>query len=123
MEEGDVLDTEISSITLESQSLNAALDWWEKKRLWFNLIVGISGLIVIVIFYSSFQFVNLIGAVFYGVLMNIMYSLGFFLEALDLHYLKGKLNLFKFRNFFFISGVILVGLFTLVSGIAFYTLS
>lgn len=69
-----------------------AFSWWEQKRLIYNLIIGLEGLTLLLIF--SFPFVEkLISTIIvYGLIANVFYSIGFLLEMANIYYLKSKLN-------------------------------
>lgn len=82
----DKLDQE----TVKIGPLKAALSWWEKRRLWFNLAMLVSGMIPLVIYADTFRPGDGVGLFFYGLFFNILYSVGFLIEAWSIHYFKGK---------------------------------
>ena len=47
---------------------------------------------------------DLIGIILWGIVANIFYATGIILEVANQHYLNGKLNIYRFRHFFFIIG-------------------
>jgi hypothetical protein len=63
--------------------LKSALKWWEKKRILFNVFVAASGIIPLFLYAKSFDLEELILIVFYGLVVNVFYSLGFLLEAFN----------------------------------------
>ena len=87
--------------------LTEALKWWESKRLWFNVAVGVVGAASMVLFFKpSFgtPITDIMGAVAWGVVANIFYSVGFMAEAADHHYFKGRWKLEELRQIFWIVG-------------------
>lgn len=90
----------------EPTPLKEALSWWEKKRIWFNVAVGITGVIVVINNIHLFQYGEIIGLVFYGLLLNLFYSIGFLLEAFNQHYLKGNFHFDQMRIGLFIVGTL-----------------
>ena len=101
-------------MTLEK--LKSNIKWWESKRLIFNILVGISGIIAIYKashldnFYWSNQ--DTFGTITWGLGANIFYSCGMILELFNWYYLKEKLNLNKLRLLLFIIGLIFSCLWT-----------
>ncbi|HEX7844743.1 MAG TPA: hypothetical protein VF476_03020 [Chitinophagaceae bacterium] len=98
------------------KTILAAFSWWEKRRLLYNIIVGITGLLVLVLF-SFFTLADLIGVVIYGITANVFYCTGFLSEVIDKHYFKSTLDLGKRREGIFWCGVILSVLITLGLGL------
>lgn len=99
-----------------------SLKWWEPKRLWFNIGVGISGILAITIT-GNFECIlfNVFGIIAWGILANILFSTGILVEILDNYYLKGKLKLSRFRWFSYIVGTMLYCVFTFGYAIFYFT--
>lgn len=116
----ELIDGPEEKITIDSP-LFSALSWWEKKRIWFNVFVGASGLTAIALYASSFSTGDLIGLVLYGLLLNVCYSLGFLLEAFNQYYLKQKIDIEKLRLPFLIVGTLFSTVITFVWTIIYYT--
>ena len=81
-----------------------AIKWWEKKRIAFNLIILLGGIIGIIIGvenglgnYSTILSVDFIEVILWAIIANVIYSMGFFAEALDNYYFKNKLRIEKLR--------------------------
>ena len=87
--------------------LKNALKWWEKKRIWFNIFVAASGIIPLILYAKSFNLEELILIVFYGLVVNVFYSLGFLLEAFNEYYFKQRFCIEKFRYPFLIFGILM----------------
>ena len=104
----------------EPSSLKNAIAWWEKKRIWFNVTVGFSGISAILISANNFNVFDVIDLVFYGFVLNFLYSIGFLIEAFDNHYLNGKLNTYRFRLFLFLLGTAASCLVTFTFETVFY---
>jgi hypothetical protein len=104
------------------KTTNEILKWWEPTRLWFNICVGISGLVAIVIT-GNFDCIlfNIIGIVFWGIIANILFSTGILVEILDAYYFKSKLRLFKYRWVFYIMGTILYCIVTFGYAVLYFT--
>ena len=78
--------------------------WWERMRWIFNLAVGLVGVAVIIANARYWMFADMIGLVVYGLFANLFYLLGFWLEMVDQHFLKGRLGLIHFRLALFLIG-------------------
>lgn len=83
--------------------------FWFKRRLLFNILVGISGFIglsfmitVLMGFFDPFFLV--MGAVMWGLVANGLYSIGFAAEAYVIHKSEGKSSLRYFREALFWTG-------------------
>jgi hypothetical protein len=101
----------------KNEKIMSALTWWEKKRILFNLIVGALGVIGVFISPISMLKINILAVIFYGLMANLFYSVGFLLEAFDLYYFKSKLQLFRFRLVLFVIGLLVVGLVTFLGAL------
>ena len=64
--------------------IDEVLKWWENKRLWFNFIVGITGIVGLFIYSTFFNLFDFISLSVYGFIANIFYSLGVLVELFDL---------------------------------------
>lgn len=102
------------------EPLLLAVRWWEKRRFWFNIAVGICGVISLLLFARGFVLADLIGIIFYAIIANVFYSTGFALEAIGLYYLKDKYNFAKYRSTLFSIGLIVSCLITFFGGLFFY---
>jgi hypothetical protein len=90
MEDNDLLD---DSITLKDQSILDMIQWWEKRRLIYNLIVGLVGLFAAFVIISkpnptSFFEILWFPALPYALFANTAYLAGWVLELLLRYYFK-----------------------------------
>jgi hypothetical protein len=93
---------------IEWNLLNETIVWWEKQRIIFNIVVGISGLLsLIIISPSYFGITEIIGILFWGIIANILYSSGILIEILNLYYFNSKVKFYKFRFGFYVFGSLL----------------
>ncbi len=99
----------------KDKSLLAAFAWWEKKRVLYNIIVGVAGIIVLLLL-PYFSILDLLGVIIYGVIVNLFYSLGFLIEVAARHYFKSDIDFTEKRETFFGAGLIFSVLVTLGIG-------
>jgi hypothetical protein len=98
---------------MNSELTKNTLDWWEKKRIWYNLIVLIFGVWQIIKEQpDTYNFEDIIGVVIYGLGANILYSIGILIELLDEYYFKTFFKFKRFRWFFLIIGTLFSILYT-----------
>lgn len=91
----------------QEKAYEKSIKWWEKKRLWFNLLVGATGLVSVLVHARYFGGFELFGVIMWGLVANIMFSTGLMLEIADLYYAKGRWNIHKVRNALFGAGTAL----------------
>ncbi|AUC75670.1 hypothetical protein [Olleya sp. Bg11-27] len=91
---------------IESHKINNSIVWWEKKRLWFNVAVGLTGVISILFIWPYLFYDRFIAIILYGIIANIFYSLGMLIELLDSYYHKGKCKFHNYRKLFFLIGTL-----------------
>jgi hypothetical protein len=87
------------------KSLLTAFAWWEKKRVIYNMIMLITGLIIM-LYFGDFDLLSLIGIILYGLIANIFYCLGFFIELAARHYFKSEKDFKQTRELIFWAGLI-----------------
>jgi hypothetical protein len=93
---------------VEWNLLNESIVWWEKNRIGFNILVGLTGIISLITFLSEpFGITEVFGILFWGVIANVLYSFGVLVEIFNLYYFERKLNFFKFKYLFYVTGTIL----------------
>jgi hypothetical protein len=98
--------------TVKNKILEAHLFWFT-KRLLFNILVGISGVIGLAInwyklFCGIYQLLFIVlGSIVWGLVANAFYSLGFELDCLIIHITKGLKSLDNNRILVFWTGTIL----------------
>ncbi len=81
--------------------------YWAGRRLLFNSIVGIAGVISVITLIGSFiTLFDLFGMAIWGVVANIFYSTGYIIESYVIARSKGESNLAGSRDFLFWTGTI-----------------
>ena len=78
----------LDSPHLPAEDTYALIGWWEKKRWWYNVLVGITGLMVLAIsgVWTRLATFEWIGIVVYGLFANVGYTLGWAAHFLFRHY-------------------------------------
>jgi hypothetical protein len=94
--------------------------WWERMRWIFNLAVGLVGILTIAAYAQHFGRRDIIDLIGYGLFANLFYTLGFWAEMADRHYLSGSLQLSRFRTILFLLGTIGSMALTFAATWAFY---
>jgi len=85
--------------------LNETIFWWEKKRIIFNIVVGLSGLLsLIVVSPYFFGIKEIIGILIWAILANIFYSSGILIEIINLYYYSSEVKFFKYRFGLYVLG-------------------
>ncbi len=110
--------------TTNTDCLLQTIKWWEKKRIWFNLLVGLSGVISMYTFNTNLSLLgctDFVGIIIWGILANILYSTGIILETTNLYYFKSKIKLYKLRHLFWTVGTIAYCLWTTVYSFFYYS--
>ncbi len=100
------------------KSLLAAFAWWEKRRLAYNIAVGVTG-VIIVFWLRYFSFLDFFGILVYGVIANLFYCLGFLTEVAARHYFKSHIDFTSKRDILFRLGISVSVLITLGIGLIF----
>lgn len=81
--------------------------WWERMRLWYNLMVGLVGLIAVSNLWEEMYHLELLmGVLFYGILANAAYTAGWVADVLVRFYSKGRFSLHGYRVVFFLFGLL-----------------
>jgi hypothetical protein len=82
----------------QDRSLLSAFGWWEKKRIIYNLVVGTTGLLCL--FFLSLP-VHWIQVLFYGIIVNLCFTLGFLTEVGARYYLDSNMDFTEKRKVLF----------------------
>jgi hypothetical protein len=98
----------------QDKSLLYAFGWWEKKRIIYNLVVGTTGLLCL--YFLSLP-VHWLEVLFYGIIVNLCYTLGFLIEVGARYYLDSNMNFTGKRKVLFGLGLVFSILVTV--GLAF----
>jgi len=110
-------------MTLED--LRSNIKWWESKRLYFNIAVGLFGIYGI---YDGLRSINYewtyedtLGIIIWGIGANIFYSLGTLMELFDWYYFKNKMKINEgLRYLLFIGGTIFSCFWTLLNTVLYF---
>lgn len=97
----------LDQVDEKPSSSHELITWWEKKRWWYNVLVGITGLVVLGIsgLLQQLPFDFWLGIIFYGIAANVGYTLGW-ASALLLHYYTQSELLFTHRNTLYFIGTV-----------------
>ncbi|MFT5645709.1 MAG: hypothetical protein ACI976_000383 [Aureispira sp.] len=95
MEDNDLLD---DAEILQDQSILDLIQWWEKRRLLYNIIVGLTGSVALLLllerrYYISFSEIALFLVLPFGLFANIAYLAGWIIDLLLRYYFKITLSL------------------------------
>jgi hypothetical protein len=92
----------------DKNSFEAAFAWWEKRRLRYNLIVGLPGLLFLLIHYRvmGFHLSTIISAVVIGIIANGFYCLGYLTEFFLKYYFHSTIDFADKRNTVFWLGTV-----------------
>ncbi|WMX13703.1 hypothetical protein [Aureispira sp. CCB-E] len=117
MENDDLLD---NSGIQQDQRILEMVRWWEIRRIPYNIIVGLSGLLssfAILSQHPSIKWTEILwyAALPYGLFANVAYLAGWVIEILIFYYFNGKLNT-SIRNTLLILGTI-ISLFPFLLGL------
>jgi len=107
-----ILDEELNL----SNQLGQSVRFWEKRRITYNVLVGVCSLLVLIVYWKYTRWYDVIFASIYAFIMNLAYMTGFYLETLDLHFFNSRFSIHKHRPTLFILGTILACIFTLLAG-------
>lgn len=110
---------------MSTEVLRSNIQWWESRRLIFNLTVGLVGSYAIYEGMSgkdyNWSVYDTLGVLWWGIGANIFYSLGLLMEIFDWYYFKNKLRLRNLRLFLFISGLVLSFIWTFWSTLIYFS--
>jgi hypothetical protein len=101
----------------DENTLYAAFSWWEKKRLLYNIIIGITGLMGMLWYmgYIPLKPYDIIGMLAWGFMANIFYFGGFLLEPVFKYYFKPDIDFADKRSNFFWAGTVFSVLITIIA--------
>lgn len=116
----DLID-EPEEISAADSALENTLFWWKKKRIWYNITVGLSGILPLLIYAKAFNFVDFIGLVIYAFVLNVFYSSGFILESLNFYYLQQRFQIDYLRIPLFIFGTLVSCAITFTWALIYYS--
>lgn len=93
----------------QEQSLLAAFGWWEKRRLLYNLFTGGTGVLCLLLLslFPLLEFIDYLGILLYGIIVNVFYSLGFLIEVAARYYFKSQADFLQKRKMLFGLGLVI----------------
>lgn len=103
------------------QKLMSGFVWWEKKRLLYNILTGLAGLIIVLSFgIYSFGLFDLFGILLWGFVANVFYCIGFVIEPILKYYLKRDIDFSEKRPVLFWIGTVFSIIVTISYGFLYY---
>ena len=83
--------------------------WWEKKRLLYNTIVGVSAIAGMFIFIGFIPLgpFDIIGMILWGLAANAFYFCGFLIEPFTKYYLNSTIDFTDKRSNLFWAGTVM----------------
>jgi len=115
----------LENYNLEFHNFKEHIAWWEKRRLWFNGLLFLSGFIPYLINGGLSLFFSwlLIPIVLYALVANLFYCLGWGFSILHMHYISKGNIMIQGRSFLFWTGLVVSILITLAFSISASSLS
>jgi hypothetical protein len=95
----------------------SSFTWWEKKRLPYNLVVGICGISSLLFTNPIFGLRVIIEIIIWAILLNIFYCFGFLSESFDEYYFQKSLKTEKNRIIIFVFWTIFMCVLTILANI------
>jgi|GEM_PF-3451931 len=97
-----------------SSDVKLIVDYYEKYRLAYNVLVGISGLIPLIFnqYSPRYLLIDLILIFIFGALANVMYTMGWASHILANRYLGETNSFYRFRLPILVSGTLFSMLFS-----------
>jgi hypothetical protein len=95
--------------TDDAHRFTQIISWWEKRRVWFNLIIGVTGILSCVIMFGLVSLMTqiypkkdwfgdqwwpLFGIPLYGIMANVCYTLGWIAEIIAVKYWQERSRYF-----------------------------
>ena len=85
------------------------VDWWESRRLTFNIVVGGSGFFGLWV-YDSYELIAyypeiIVEIIIYAIAVNAFYTLGWSLEPLRIHYKFTTTSISRIKEVLYYSGI------------------
>lgn len=108
MKKENILD--IENIRREEPIIMEIVNWWEKKRLIYNIIIIVLELIMLSMYWEIVEAYStahaILGSIVYTIGANVFFSIGWGIEILSLYYFKTTDFLEKTRVLFLVLGII-----------------
>jgi len=114
----------LTDVKMTLEELKWDIRWWESKRWFFNIAVVFFGILGVYNGTSEVDYLwtigDMLGLFFWGVGANVLYSIGMLIELFDWYVLNNRINFKKFRDFFFITGLLLSCAWTFLSALIYF---
>jgi len=108
------------SDTIIKEKIFDSFIFWERRRMLFNVLVGITGLIVLIYLISftlfPFNIFEFFGIFLWAFIANVLYSVGYVFESIIIFYSNGNKSFEKYRLALFCFGTMLYMLFSICYG-------
>jgi preprotein translocase subunit SecY len=95
-------------------------NYWSKKRLLFNILVGLAGLYPTIFCSFLFSMFDLFGILMWGFVANAGYSFGYVIESFVITKTNGVKSLSRYRNLLFWLGTISYVIVTISFGYLYF---
>ena len=92
--------------SIDQDTYRDIIVWWEKRRLWFNISVGIAGMIGLFSIRAIHILDILMGVIMYGILANILYTAGWATELLLRVKSNDRYDFGRFRKLIYYIGIV-----------------
>ena len=90
----------------QETSLQESHTYWFKKRILFNILVGIAGLVPMATHVFSLSLFDIFGVAMWAFVANAFFSYGYVLESFIVSRSKGKKNMRELRDLLFWLGTL-----------------
>lgn len=105
---------------MTTEDFKQNIKWWESKRIFYNIAVGLFGLIALYDEISRddffWTFDDTLGILIWGIGANLFFFSDILLELFDWYYLNNKIGIKRFRYFFYLVGLSFSCFWTLFCG-------
>lgn len=120
MEDNDLLD----DVNIrQDQLVLDMVQWWEKRRLWYNIIVGLVGSATVLLVLKQYHYISFSDILCFAVLpfslfANIAYLAGWVIDLLLRYYFKTALSLSSRRTLYWSGTAISIAPFLFIIAIS-----
>lgn len=84
-------DTEEMVLQDTGKALLGAFHFWNRKRVLFNTLVGLSGGAAMILYMDTINFFDMLGVFMWGITANALYTLGYLADSYMIAAMK-KMN-------------------------------
>lgn len=97
--------------------------FWAKARIWFNVIVGAAGMLVVLKNLNLVSLFDVFGIILWGIVANAFYSTGYVLDSFIIVKSRGQRSLKPVRYVLFLLGTLAYAFVSFVFALVYFTLS